>query len=245
MAENCMNSELRDTISGAYAVPKESLKKIIDLFQERIGKVSIDAHCKDGIIRKFSAYADVKDYENPVEKKILSLSIRAESVESRKMAQVSFEDSSLFVGIRISMQAREDVVLKLRTDLFDILAGVRPWYALAANLKPGNLVLFSSMTLYLVLLILLVVFAGNVVPKRPSTPRDSALGILIPFGICGILILLSKVLERFQRSAFPRSCFLIGQECGRYAHSENVRWVVVIGFIISLLAGVVTLFFQV
>lgn len=133
-----MNVNYSETLSQAFVVGPDELKKLVELLQKRIGEVSISADCIDNIQREFTTVKDLIDYENPKSKRICRIYLSArEGFE--KSATIAFRDSSSFSGgVSLSITAREDVVLRLKDKILDIVAGTRPWYNSLARLDSAT-----------------------------------------------------------------------------------------------------------
>jgi len=80
----------------------------------------------------------------------------------------------------------------------------------------------------------------------PDTPNSNALElvqsikiIVIVLSVFGIIALSIWGLNRLRGIYFPFASFAIGQGLERYRVQENVRWGVVIAFVVSLAASTV------
>lgn len=234
-----MNVNYSEELSQAFVVGPDELKKLVELLQKRIGKVSISADCIDKIQREFTTVKDLIDYENPKSKRICRIYLDArEGFE--KSATIAFRDSSSSgEGISLSISAREDVVLRLKDKILDVISGMFPWYSPIGQIKLMSPVGF---TLYLLavplffILILFLLFKLKLIPNLIT--REVSSLILLP-SIGGIMFL-----GRLLKWLFPSGIFAIGQGKSRFETLKRVKWGVVISFAVSFAAGCLLLIFK-
>lgn len=86
--------------------------------------------------------------------------------------------------------------------------------------------------------LVLAVMAGEAGPARPHTFSEALpiVGLLI--GVLGVLTTATWGLNRLRDLYFPVATFAIGQGARRHQLRETIRWVVVVGFLVSLAASV-------
>lgn len=242
-----MNVNYSEELSQAFVVGPDELKKLVDLLQERIGKVSISADCIDKIQREFTTVKDLIDYENPKLKRICRIYLSArEGFE--KSATITFRDSSPFSGgISLSITAREDVVLRLKDKMLDIVAGTRPWYNLLARFDSATLTGLVFYFLFFLIGIILSTFIafkfGLISDSKEEMELGDQLEALIFLTSIIFPIVYFAFLSKLLEWLFPLGVFIIGQGKSRF---KNLKWVqgVVITFMVSLAAGVVLLIFK-
>jgi hypothetical protein len=220
----------------AFVLKQSGLKKIWDLFEARIGSVSVETGCADGIDRKFSDWKQLTAFDNPPQKQIVSLSIDARADNWSKSANLRFSKSS-WRSIELRLQGTEQVVSRLYNDINDILDGVRPWYSMFARIDFFYIIGFICWFAFMVFMVSL--------PNKPTNaweglPIEKAILAVIIF-ICVFLVpaifiwLLNKLRVRF----FPCATFALGQGEQRYHLDEKIRWSIVIGFVVSLVASLI------
>ena len=243
-----MNVTYSETLSQAFVIGPDELKKLVDLLQGRIGKVSISADCIDKIERKFSAVKELIDYENPKSKRICRIYLSARD-GFEKSATITFGDFSSFSGgVSLNITAREDVVVRLKDKIWDIVAGTRPWYNPLAGFN------FTNITHWVVYFFF--IFSGLVLIRFLSFKfgliSDSKDGIEIRSQIWVFILLLSVIfgivccifLTKLSKWLFPSGVFMIGQGKSRFETLKRVRWGVVIPFAVSFAAGCLLLIFK-
>lgn len=237
-----MDSTFKFELKDAFVVRAEPLKKIHALLSDRIGKTTITAECADDVTREFDTLNKLEQYENSKPKRILNLRLRATAEDWKKEAAVEFTDKWYFGGTRIEVRARDDVVMRLRSDLLDIVAGLRPWYHLINRFDIFTLALIGLGTLFAGLLAWVAIFGSDEVSA--STPRKQAIGSLIGAGFSVAYIGSAYLVHRFRKVVFPHGSFAFGQEIHRFKTAEKWRWSLLIAFFASLAAGIVLLWFQ-
>lgn len=234
-----MNVRYSEELKQAFVVGPNDFKKLVELLQKRIGKVDISVNCVDEIERKFNTVKEVIDYENPKPKEIRRIHLSTQSDDYSKSASIVFRDSRWYnLGVSINVNGREDVVSRLREEIYDIAVGMRPWYNLIASVNLAKLYVIG-ICLLLSILSISVLFEWVPVSDSPSsdsnTVKESAFQILFPL-VTGLCLWGFYWLRDF---LFPKGVFALGQGESRHKHMEQVRWGVVITFIVSLAAGLV------
>lgn len=185
------------------------LKKLCKLLSERIGGLTIEATCADQGARNFSSAADLLKYENPKDKRIVSLHLRASDYSERiKSASVVFWRTWLR-GVAIEVEAEEDVASRLRSDLLEILAASRPWYNLVTRL---NFVAIGLTGFTITWATILVWIAIKIRGKTPAQHPDSFWTFTMFLNVFSLMAVGWGV-YRFRDMVFPPAVFLrTGQE---------------------------------
>jgi hypothetical protein len=231
----------------AFVVGEDELKKLIRLLIDRIGDPEIRADCADDIARTFKTLSELVAFENSPGKEIRRLHIAARSADFAKRATIDLSGWR-WRGISLDFHARDDVVSRLRTEVLDIVAGMRPWYS---GLHRVNFILLLFCAFLLVDLGMLAAINLRWILVGDSTEMNSTrlvhafgLGELIAFGGSAVLLALGLLLNRFRVTVFPSGVFLIGQGKARFQHLEPCHWGVVIAFVVSFAAGLVIFVWQ-
>lgn len=234
-----MKGRYSEELSHAFVVRPDELKKLVELLQKRIGKVDISVDCVDKIEREFNTVKELIAYENSKSKRIRRIHLSACSDNYSKSATIVFRDSFL-MGVSINVNGREDVVSRLKEEILDIVAGMRPWYDIFARLALVTIIGVGFLILLFIFSIF-ILFEWITVVDSPSSDskivKGSALSIvfwlIISLGLWGFY--------RLRGILFPRAVFIIGQGKLRFRTLEKVRWGVVIAFFVSFAAGFVLL----
>lgn len=224
--------ELRD----AFLIRIDSLRKIHSLLAARIGETKLSAECADNVTREFTDVAALTNYENTKAKRIVNLDLVARSDDWKKSARVSFSNKWYFGGTKVSIDARDDVVTRLRSDLLDLLSGIRPWYWPINRIDLALIPLVVISAVWLSLLVY-VAFRGSAEPSPPSSSQGEAIANLSVYGFIAALIFGGYAANRVRSILFPHGTFLIGQEVQRFDTLEKWRWGLGIAIVASLLGG--------
>ena len=237
-----MNVNYSEELSQAFVVEPDELKKLVELLQKHIGEVSISADCIDKIQREFTTIKDLIDYENPKSKRICRIYLSARE-SFKKSATIAFRDSSSFSeGVSLSITAREDVVLRLKDKVLDVISGMFPWYSPIGRIKLMSPIGFTLYLLGAFLFFVLILFLSFKLKLIPNLNEESQINSEV-----ASLILLPSIggslfLGRLLKWLFPSAVFTIGQGKSRF---ETLKWVqrVVIPVMVSLVIGGLRLIF--
>lgn len=227
----------------AFIVGEEELNKLAKLLSDRIGNLEIRADCTDDVARTFKTVKELAAFENAKGKEIRRLHLFACSEDFEKRARIDLSGSR-WRGISLDFEARDDVVSRLRTDILEIIGGMRPWYGALHRVDFGSIAFFAYLILWFGVLIVVASKWVQVDEVKQPSPSASALGQLILYGGIGVLFAMGIVLNRFRDSIFPRAVFLIGQEKARFQHLERIQWGVIVAFSVSFAAGAVIVIWQ-
>jgi hypothetical protein len=238
-----MDAHYNVELPQAFVCGEDELKKLIQLFTGRIGVLEIRTDCADDVSRTFKTLSELIAFENPRGKEIRRLHISARSDDFTRRASIDLSGSRWY-GISLDFLARDDVVTRLRTEILDIIGGMRPWYTL---LHRVDFVYILFVIYFLLWFSLLLAAAFNWIPvetSKESSVNSSASAQLIIIGIIAIFFALGTVLNRFRDTIFPRAVFLIGQGKNRFQQLERFQWGVIIAFIVSFAAGIIIAIWQ-
>lgn len=227
----------------AFRVREEDVRKLYQLFRDRIGNVEVTADCADDATREFKDINELVSYENPKPKEIRRIRLSARSDDFSKRVELDLRGST-WRGISLEIQGSDLVASRLRADALDIIDGMRPWYSIFQRIDFVSLALVAYFVLWMALLILVAfVFSPSAQPAE-KTARSSALGQLIVYGGIAALLATGFAFNRVRDKLFPHSAFLIGQGKERYRNLERFQWGVVIAFLASFAAGLAIALWQ-
>jgi len=224
-------------LSQAFVAGEEELKKLTDLLSNRIGSFEICAHCTDNVSRTFKTVKELAAYENARGKSICRISISSRSDDFKKRAEIDLSGSR-WRGISLDIEARDDVVSRLRTEIKDLVDGMRPWYTVLHRVDFQSIAIFAYLLLGFVLLFVVGFNWISVNNSQQQNPSGSALAQLVAYSGIAALFIMGLVMNRVRDSLFPRAVFLIGQGKTRFQHLERIQWGVVVAFLVSFAAGV-------
>ncbi len=244
-----MKVNYSEELPHAFVVGPDELKKLVGLLQECIGEVSLSVDCIDKLQREFPTVKDLIDYENPKSKRICRIYLSArEDIE--KSATITFRDASSFSGgVSLSITAREDVVLRLKDKMLDIVAGTRPWYNSLARSdlasQTGLVFYFLSFLGVIVLSTFIAFKFGLISDSKEGMEFGDQLRSFIWFTSAIFVIVYLAFFSKLLKWLFPLAVFTIGQGEYRFETLKRVQWGVVISLAVSLAAGCLLLIFQV
>ena len=244
-----MDVHYSDELKQAFVVSPADLKKLVELLEKCIGKVNISTDCIDNIQRKFTTIKDLIGYENPKSKRICRIYLSArEGFE--KSATIAFRDPSSFSGgVSLSITAPEDVVLRLKDKILDIVAGTRPWYNPLARLDlatPTGLVFYLLLCVVVIILCTFIAFKfGFISDSKEGMELGDQLRSFIWFTSIIFCIVYLIFFSKLLKWLFPSTVFTIGQGESRFETLKWIQWSVAIAFAVSLTAGFVVWIIQV
>lgn len=232
-----MKAEFRTTRNHAFVVRQDDLSKIWRLLEDHVGHVKASGECSDDMVRQFDNWEQLASYDNPSMKKILKLSIQSRSDDREKSAHVDFS-YNWWATIYIRIEAPEKDGTEVKDKIYDILDGIKPWYSVLAGVDFNYLLLFF----WVMYLVWYIVFG----PSLPVSSSRSAAFYVVFFLIVltlGLAIHIStQRLNKLWSWLFPVGYFALGQGEQRYKTVEKVQWGIVVAFIVSLAASMVSFF---
>ena len=215
-----------------FVLNATSVEKLWRLSEKHIGVTVAKAACQDGIERNFESLEALLAYENSRSGAIkqLELTSRIQGGELRSTITLG---SSLFGNISARASGPEDAIVIWRFKIVEILDGLRPWYRAITKIDFSN-VMFTVMVLLWIVISMMSMGAAS--PKSVSFAEAAkATGILVAF--FGLVTIVSTTLNRLRDRYFPMAFFAIGQGEERFRTDENVRWVVIVGFVVSTISS--------
>ena len=234
-----MNVSYSKELTHGFVATPENLKDIVILLEEHVGAVDIHADCKDDISRNFDSVEELIAYRNPKSKALYRVYFYARSDDRLITARIRFLDS-IWTGVLIDLTGPEDVVTKIKEETQDIISGMRPWYSVVSfpvvSITFGCI--YGIITAFWIQTALGYEWGkiGLIKYLREVFPLHLILAI--------ISVPLWLLLKKPYMYLFPNAVFRIGQGNSRFEIQQKVRWCVIIGFFVSLAAGVFVLILQ-
>jgi hypothetical protein len=229
----------------SFVLNADDLRRLAISFATCIGPPEFEVECSDGITRSFDSVEAVANYDNPVSKQIQAIRIRAFSENMKEQVSLAMTAGGPHSTFFLSLEGSEEHVRELKEAIDDRVAGMKPWYSWLTRISFMSIGFFGCLAAYVALLLLIAfgMLRGNSPPKSaPQDARSIAIAILVVLGALGVALGGGWLLDRLRNIAFPEATFAIGQGEERFRHQERVRWVVLVGFIVSLAAGFVPIF---
>lgn len=229
-----MRAHTKLEIQHAVVVKSDDVSKIWKSISIPGTKTKAVATCTDGIVRHFDSCEELLGYENPLRASFVSLEISAMSTPHER-AEVSIGQKYSSV-VALSLHGQESNISDLRRSLADVVDGMKPWYSWVATVSLLNL-LFPFVFVCLTLFVLTSTFKIENSPGMP--PSRAMLTIVIAVLAIGVIAGCFWVIQYLRTRYFPKISFSIGQGLGRHQTHENIRWVLVVGFIVNVVASIV------
>jgi hypothetical protein len=229
-----MEAHTKFDIGHAFVATSNDVSKLWSTLQVGGLTITATAACTDGLVRHFDDSISLVEYDNPGRAAIVSLELSGRSSEPYVTAEVSL-GARYSAPISISLRGEENVVSSIRTALTDIIDGMRAWYSRIATID----FFFVWFPIFWVLALLIQIMSPSNTPV-PATPlKKATLIAVIAIALIGIIAGIIWGIASLRRRFFPVATFAIGQGLHRHEHNEQVRWVVVIGFLVSVGGSIV------
>ena len=232
-----MRATRDDTLTSPFVVALQDLRTIDNLCKEHFPSREFRAECSDSLVRYFSSLDDLSAYENPPRARITKLTISSHSPDYRSFLTLSVGTLGDYGNIHLSLDAEGQTATTTSAVVEDWLQGVRPWYAFLARSSIARL-LERLTGLFFLIGALTFALGRSLAPNQPIhvdailnvTARAVVLAAPVVAGLVIIEVLRVRV--------FPMGTFRIGQGDKRHKDLELWRTVVVLGFVVSLAAGI-------
>lgn len=227
-----MEAHLRTERNHAFVLSEPDLKKIWGTLSNKIGGVSAWIQCSDSIERTATSVEEILALENSKRKKIIRIELSARSTSGDKKSRIVFGDNR-YRPIEISATGDDGVLTNVGDDIYEIVDGLKPWYSLISKIDFFHIIGFMCWIAFMLL-------RG----MAPDTPSNTELSLsknilvtsIVLSGFVGIALSIWG-LNRIRGIYFPIASFTIGQGIERYRVQENVRWSVIVAFVVSLAAS--------
>lgn len=222
----------------AFILDADSLCKIASRI-ESIGDFHITVNCADGVERRFDSLDEAIAFENSTAREIQILQIGARSEDWQTSIKLRFRESSLG-NINITCEGSDEFVTSTLESISEIVDGLMPWYGRISRFDfwyPITFVWFG----YFGYLMSKVRVKDS--PSDESASTTEFLDFLVVSAVViGALVfpfLASSAINKLRSNYFPIAEFALGQGVRRLDVKEKVRWTIVIGFIVSVVASVI------
>jgi hypothetical protein len=235
-----MESKKSETRRQAFVLTTQELERIVRLFPDGT-KIEIDIACRD-IDRKYSSVEELLVFENPPDKQINQLFLYAISGDGENSTSMFLKNREApFSNIAVINKGEEEYVIRMTEKLAERFSSMKPWYAAIAK-----------HTWILLLVMSQIVWVFNLIQDYHSPYTIAGIGSRLAnmsitklFSVLVLSVVLTVILysflfllNRIRHLLFPMGVFAIGQGNKRHKDREIFRTVVVIGFVVNMLAGV-------
>lgn len=229
-----MDAHTKFDIQQAFVATSQNITKMWKTLESSGMVVTATVSCSDGLVRHFQDCELLKQYENPQRASIAALEIAGRSREPYATAEISL-GARYSAPVSVSIRGEEALVASMRTGLTDTLDGMKPWYSRISTID----LFYIWSPIIIVLILLLQMMAPSNMP-RPAIPFIKALNsLVIAVTVIGLISAVILGVAWLRKRFFPVATFAIGQGLDRHQHYEQVRWVVIVGFLVSVVASIV------
>lgn len=229
-----MEAYTTSDIPHAFIATSNDVLKLSNILKDKGFTVLATVACTDGIVRKFDNCESLAQYENPPRAAIRSIRIYAQSGDISTTAEISL-GTQYAAPISISLRGEENLVSSMRTELTDIADGMRSWYS-----KISTIDFFNIWFPIFAALFMLASIMSSSSTSHPATLINKALLILAAIVACiGSIVAIIWAISQLRKRFFPVATFAIGQGLHRHQHNEQIRWVVIVGFLVGVIASIV------
>lgn len=206
--------------------------------ESAVGSVTAITSCADNAKREYESLPQLLAFDNAKVKEIRSLDLTARSKDFKRQGSVTFGSWSDHIEVTLSAEDEKDIS-QAREELRDALDGAKAWYSTISRVDLPKMLLMSLLLLWLVTNITL---GESSEPRRGVEFGRAVLLALQVLGVFGAIGLLCWFMWKIHARYFPRSFFALGQGVDRYQIDDNMRWVVIIGFVVSVFGSLVVAF---
>ncbi len=225
-------------IKSAFVLRSDAVRRVWTILESAVGSVSATARCADNARREFDSLSQLLAFDNAKAKEIRSLELSARSTDFKRHGDVTFRDWSDPISVTLSAQ-EEGEISQAREELRDAIDGTKAWYSSISRIDLVN-VLFASLVLFW--LVSNIALGDRSEPRRGVELGRAVLLAAQVLGFLGALGLFCWVLWRLHARYFPRAFFALGQGADRYQVDDNMRWVVIVGLVVSVFGSLVVAF---
>jgi len=219
----------------AFVLCPKDVGRIWDILEKAFGPAKAEASCADGIQRTFTSLDQLASYENPRARAINSLTFRARDAKLDRRASITL-GARYSSSIMVYIEGPEEVVVPAKNTLGEFFDGIKPWYSPVSRVDFFYLVLAVASFAFTVLNLMVNGGSGKAEPiEFGRATLVTAVVIAMLAGLAAFVWILNMLRTRF----FPVVVFALGQGQGRYELDDKVRWAVIVGIAVSVVASLV------
>jgi hypothetical protein len=220
-------------VPGAFVVDAKGIKQLWEHAEEFTSATSATVKCADDVTRKFNTIESLLAFDNPKRASIQTLSIEGYSHERERNVAITmgrgYSSSASFV-----VNGEELDVSHVKTKVSDTIFGMKAWYGWLATIDSAAALL--AISLLLVVTGMLMSAPGT--QKIVIPPEKKLYLTVVLLGLMATIALAIWATWWFRRRFFPVFTFAIGQGVTRHQFDEQIRWVVIVGFFVSVAASI-------
>lgn len=219
----------------AFVLFTRDVTRLWSLLEKACGPAKAEASCSDGIQRIFTTPDELTNYENSRARAIKSVTISAHDEEYKQRASVTL-GARYSSSIEVSIDGPEDVVVAAKNDLGEVFDDIKPWYSPISRIDFFYFVTAVALFAFVVLQLMVSTDSGE---SQQLEPGFAILATGIVVGVFASIGALIWVLNGLRARFFPVAAFALGQGQARYELEDKVRWAVIVGVAVSIVASLV------
>jgi len=221
-------------LPGAIIVDEDSIKRIWAHVEGYTNAPLAEVKCSDEITRTFDTLEGLIGYENNPRAFIKQIEISGRSREPARSITITL-GRNYSTPTSLSIRGEEIDASTAQEKVRDTIHGMKAWNSKVAT--------FDMFTLWLIVMTMSLVILQLMAPSdstpRPGRSLNEALhalpNVILVLGGVALLVWATVFIRR---RFFPLVSFPIGQGIKRYQFDEQIRWTVIVGFIVGLTASI-------
>lgn len=233
-----LKASTRFEANHAFVLDEKDIKILWELLDKTCPVYEAKIHCSDEITRTYKDIKELLDYPNPKKSEIISLELYGASENGETTADILIA-SPYSKKLSFTLKGEERTIAALRADIINHFDGLRPWYSKLAT--------FDSFILWMIIFFSIIV-GGKLLNPEATIPKLSGSQVIATLLLsaiaCGLLYTLANLIGKIAKYCFPIASFAIGQGSKRHAVAENIRWSVLVCFVVSAAVSSLFLYIQ-
>lgn len=237
-----MHISRSDRESSVFVLKWADIERLLGAIANFLPETAISASCNDRLDRAFAGIDELKKFSNSQRAAIVELKIVARDATFSNRFSFTL-NTDVRNNVRISLEADEDIALKVNDFYQDYLDSVRPWYSWIARADWYLVVLGIWMFVQFGAVAIVMLQKSSI---SFAWPKDGIPGNVIVKGFfIGMAPLFVGIAMNLVRNKFfPTGTFAFGDGENRHNRNEVFRTVLIVAFAVSVLSSVVVSWFQ-
>jgi len=229
----------------AIVVHSEDLDRLNEIIRSYLGTdlvIKVEAERRDETKREYESLQKLRDYENPKDRELISVSIHARDKEFKKSIRLRigyrpFEWPSYHATIAVQSDVSpENTIEGVRNTLVEFFDGMKPWYSWFTTVSISKYIFYVSSSITVLWIGIVLVMTGF----RWGVLKEGLGNYQLRNFLWSIILLGSlAALHAIRVRVFPFWFFAIGQGKRRFEHAEIWKIAFLVGFGINVLAGLI------
>lgn len=230
--------------SRPFVMTPDDLTKLGDIIESFSTIRSIKLSCADKADREFYSIADLLKFENPPNKAITALRILTTSKGKDLTSLYLRLDTDSMRNINYSIEGEEPAVLDFLDKFEERLSAMKPWYALVADTGFKGIIV-PALIGWVALMVITNAGVRFAVSKSWLAEKTYSYTQLLTAIVIMLVIgtFIQIIIIKLRGSMFPNGVFALGQGMKRHQDKEIYRQVVIFGFAIEIIGGIILTLF--